>query len=253
MKNISYGSDSTQKMDIYLPANRSADKTKTIIFIHGGSWSGGDKYEFTDAIQNLSSALPDYAMFSINYRLAYYGKNKFPAQMEDIESAINYIAEKSDDYEINADKICLVGASAGAHLALLYAYKNNNDDKIKAVVDLFGPADLTDLYHNHPVPSASQPVLVNLLGSTPNNKPELYREASPVNYITANTVPTKIFHGAGDYVVPVAQSNKLKAKLQQNNVKVELTVYPAEGHGWYGASLYDTYKKTADFIKENVQ
>lgn len=252
MKNVSYGSDSAQKMDIYLPANRNNDKTGIIVFIHGGSWSGGDKYEFDNAIGVLKLKLPDYALFNLNYRLAYYGKNKFPAQINDVQTALNFIANHATEYQVNADKICLIGASAGAHLALLEAYKNNDDKRIKAVVDLFGPTDLTDLYINHPVPSGSQPVLVNLLGSTPTNKPDIYAGASPINYITSQSVPTKIFHGAQDYVVPITQSNKLKAKLQQNNVKVDMTVYPAEGHGWYGNSLVDTYKKTADFIKENV-
>jgi acetyl esterase/lipase len=253
MKNVSYGSDTAQKMDVYLPQGRNTDSTKIIVFIHGGSWSGGDKSEFDDAIVAVRKQLADYAMFNINYRLLRAGGvNKFPTQIDDVKAALNFINSKSAEFKINPEKIVLIGASAGAHLALLQAYKNNSDKKIKAVVDLFGPADLKDLYNNHPIPAASQPVLTALLGATPTTNAALYTEASPINFVTAATVPTKIFQGDEDVVVPKAQSIALKEKLQANNVVVDLTIYPREGHGWYGANLLDTYAKTITFIKENV-
>lgn len=252
MKNVSYGTDTTQKMDIYLPAGRDTVNTKIILFIHGGSWSSGDKNEFNEAIYAIRTKLPDFAIFNMNYRLAYKGANRFPTQLEDIQSAINFIETKANEYRVNANKFCLIGASAGANLALLNAYKNNKRGKIKAVVDLFGPADLTTLYNNHPIPEQARPVVVNFLGATPSGNPDIYVQASPINFVNTQTVPTKIFHGGYDIVVPLAQSNALKAKLQANGVKVEMTVYSQEGHGWYGNNLQDTYQKTIEFIKENV-
>ncbi len=252
MKNIAYGSDTAQNMDVYLPSARDTVNTKIILFIHGGSWSSGDKNEFNDAIAAIRTKLPNFAIFNMNYRLAYHGANRFPAQIEDIQSAINFIGTKANEYKVNTNKFGLVGASAGANLALLYAYKNNKSGKIKAVVDLFGPADLTDFYINHPIPDQARPVLVNFLGATPAVNPQIYMQASPINFVNANTVPTLIFHGSDDLAVPLAQSNALKAKLQANNVKVEMTVYSGEGHGWYGNNLLDTYQKTFEFIKENV-
>ena len=252
MKNVAYGSDSAQNMDIYLPARRDTSNTKIILFIHGGSWSGGDKNEFNDAIAAIRTRLPQFAIFNMNYRLSYKGLNRFPIQIEDLQSAINFITNRANEYNVNANKFCLVGASAGAHLALLEAYKNNIDGRIKAVVDMFGPVDLTALYNDHPIPEQARPVLVNFLGATPSTNPDLYVQASPVNFVSTQTVPTKIFHGSDDIVVPLAQSDALKAKLQQNKVKVDLTVYSAEGHGWYGNNLLDTYQKTVEFIQENV-
>ena len=252
MKNEAYGVNAAKKMDIYLPAGRDSINTKVILFVHGGSWSGGDKNEFDSAIAVLKNKLPDYAMFNMNYRLANR-QHRFPAQMEDVQSAINFIINKADSYKINVNKIVLIGASAGAHLALLQAYKNNSDGRIKAVVDLFGPSDLVSLYNNHPVPAASQPVLINFLGATPVTNSTLYHDASPINYVTSQTVPTLIFHGDADYIVPISQSIALKNKLQAANVKVEMTVYKNESHGWYGQNLLDTYAKTVDFIKQNVK
>jgi acetyl esterase/lipase len=251
MKNVSYGNDTAQKLDVYLPANRDAATTKVILFIHGGGWVGGDKSEFNDAISAIRAKLPGYAIFNMNYRLAN-SKNRFPAQINDIQSAINFIESKANEYKVNANKVCLVGASAGAHLALLQAYKNNSQRRIKAVVDLFGPTDLADMYNNHLIPQEARYVLVHLLGKTPASGASLYQQSSPINFINAQTVPTLIFHGNDDIVVPISQSNALKAKLLANNVPVEMTTYALEGHGWYGKNLVDTYTKTIQFIKQNV-
>jgi acetyl esterase/lipase len=251
MKDLSYGNDTAQKLDAYLPANRDSANTKVILFVHGGSWVGGDKSEFNDAIAAIRTKLPDYGIFNINYRLAN-NQNRFPSQINDLERAISFIENNAAEYKVNANKICLVGASAGAHLALLHAYKNNSDGRIKAVVDLFGPADLTDLYNNHPIPEKARYVLLNLFGKTPTSGGALYQQASPINYASSRSVPTCIFHGSNDIIVPVSQSNALKAKLLANNVKVEMTTYALEGHGWYGKNLVDTYAKTVKFVKENV-
>jgi acetyl esterase/lipase len=250
---VAYGSDNKQKMDVFLPAGRTTENTKTIIFIHGGSWNAGDKADFNDGISALRDQLPDFAIFNVNYRLASYPNNVNPSQINDVQSAIEFIKDKSSDYNINANKIVLIGASAGAHLALLQAYKNNADGKVKAVVDLFGPVDLTDLYNNHPVPSASQGVLFNYLGTTPAADPLVYQQSSPINYVSSKSVPTQIFHGEVDPVVPISQSLNLKAKLQAFNVKVEMTAYAGEGHGWFDYNTVDTYTKVVTFIRQNVQ
>ncbi len=252
-KDVAYGSDAAQKMDVYLPASRTSTQTKTLVFIHGGSWTSGDKDEFSEAINAIKTRLPDYAFFNINYRLAAGGNNRYPVQMEDIQLALDYIKNKSEEYKVNAGKIGLVGASAGAHLALLQAYKFNTEGKIKAVVDLFGPTDLVTLFYNHPIPAASQPLLINFLGTTPDININLYQQASPVNFVTAQSVPTQIFHGDVDIVNPITQSLALKAKLQAANVKVEMITYVGEGHGWVGNNLLDTYSKAITFIQQNVQ
>lgn len=251
--NVSYGPGPAQKMDVYLPAARTLEKTKVVVLIHGGSWSGGDKSEFNAAIAALRVMLPDFAFVNINYRLASNGNNQFPTQANDIQSAIDLIVSKAADYKINTNKMVLIGASAGAHLALLHTYKNNSAGRIKGVIDLFGPTDLVSLYNNHPFPDASQLTLRNFLGFTPAAKPSVYSDASPINFVSSQSVPTQIFHGAMDYVVPLVQSTALKAKLEAASVKVEMVVYPNEGHGWMGSNLIDTYTKAVAFIQQNVK
>lgn len=253
--NVAYASASTeQKMDVYLPSNRSTTKTLPFIMIHGGSWSGGDKSDFNANITSFKSLMDSsYAIFNINYRLANGSTVLLQQQLDDITSAINFIQTKSTEYQINTSKIVVMGASAGAHLALLKSYKLNTNNSIKAVVDLFGPTDLAWMYNSHPIPVSSQPVLVNLLATTPQLNATAYANASPINFITTTAPPTIIFHGTADIVVPISESNNLQAKLQQNNVINQYITYAGESHGWIGANLTDTYAKTVAFIKQYVK
>jgi acetyl esterase/lipase len=69
IKNESYGSAALQKADIYLPANRNTD-TKTVILIHGGFWTSGDKTDMDTLLAPIKAANPALAIVNINYRLA---------------------------------------------------------------------------------------------------------------------------------------------------------------------------------------
>jgi acetyl esterase/lipase len=246
---VSYGKDSAQIMDIYLPANRSMKTTKSIILIHGGGWNGGSKSDLNSYIDSFKRRMPDYAIFNINYRLAGDG-NIFPSQENDVRSAVNFIVHNSKDYGVNENKIVLLGASAGGHLALLQAYKYQSP-KVAAVIDFFGPSNLEAMYDKpwHPlVPVALQMIT----GATPQSNPDLYRQSSPVNFVNIHSAPTLIFHGGKDQVVNISQSKSLKWRLDSANVSCELVVYPNERHGWYGSKMTDTFNRIESFLAEHV-
>jgi acetyl esterase/lipase len=252
-KNVSYGTDTSQRMDVYLPAGRATGKTKIMVLVHGGAWSTGDKGDFNDVVAALRSELSDYAIFNINYRLVLPpGVNLWPAQGDDVASALNFIVSKRNEYQCNTDKIVLIGASAGAHLALLQAYRNNANGKIKAVVDLFGPTDIASLYASYANNPTTQFGLSFWLNGTPTSNPTAYTNASPINFVTAQSPPTIIFHGTADDVVPIGQSANLREKLQIAGVTSEYYTYAGEGHGWQLPNLLDTYTKAIAFIKKYV-
>lgn len=246
--NVAYGTDALQKMDVYLPANRTDTGTKCIILIHGGGWVAGDKAEFNDIVSTLKASLPNYAIFNINYRLAVIpSTNIWPTQMNDTRAAFDFIISKSNEYKFNANKIVLFGASAGAHLALMQGYQYNTNNRIKVIVDLFGPTDLIDLYNNPSNPTYPT-LLAMFLSGTPATNNAMYRSASPIFSITPQAPPTIIFHGTSDNVVPIAQSNSLNSALAVANVAKQYVTYAGEGHGWTGANMLDTYTKTVAFI-----
>ena len=249
MQNVSYGSNAQQKMDVYLPATRSTTTTKVIIMIHGGGWNTGDKADFNEYVDSLKKREPSYAIFNLNYRLANTSE-LFPAQELDIKTAVEFIYNKRQEYKIS-DKFVLVGASAGAHLALLQGYKYSTPVKPKAIIDFFGPTDLIDMYNNPPNPLV-QPLLLAVTGVTPTAN-TLYMQSSPINFISSQSPPTMIFHGGVDIVVSPSQSASLDTKLFISGVTHQYVFYPAEGHGWVGANLIDSFNKIQAFLAANVQ
>jgi len=248
---VAYGSNPSQKMDIYLPAGRTSTSTPFMVLVHGGGWTMGDKGEFNAIISRLQTMLPTYAFFNINYRLFDGTNNKYPAQEEDLKSAVNFILGKSGEFGIS-NKMVLTGASAGAHLALLQAYKYLSPIKAKAVISFFGPTDLVEFYNNPPSP-ALQPSLNALFGWSPEQNLQAYQQASPAFFVNGQSTPTLLFHGNLDQLVPVSQSILLKNKLEALGVANKLVVYPYEGHGWMGASLEDSYTQVQAFLAIHVK
>lgn len=248
--NISYGNDTMQRMDVYLPADRSEDSTNIIVLIHGGGWAGGDKSEFAAAVPVLQKKLPQYAIINVNYRLANQATNFFPTQEQDIQSALHHVIARSAEYGISKN-VVLLGASAGAHLALLQAYKYSTPVVPKAVISFFGPADMEAMY-NGQSNAYYKMGLQLLVGGTPAAKPEVYKQASPIYFAGKQHVPTLLLHGGRDSLVPAAQSQSLQEKLERAGVPVELVIYPTEGHGWYGANLTNSYERIVQFINKYV-
>lgn len=252
MFNVSYGTDPLQKMDIYLPKGRTASFTKVIILIHGGSWSSGDKNDMLPFVDSLKRRMKDYAVVNVNYRLATLsGNNTFPTQENDIKTAVEYLNSKRTEYNISP-KFVMAGVSAGAHLALLQAYKYPSPIKIKAVVDLFGPNDMTAMYNN-PAPMSPPAAIAILMNGTPTTNLTLYQYSSPLLFVTTTTPPTIVLHGGADQVVQPSQATALRDKLTLNGVPNRYVFYPTEGHGWYGANLADSFNKIQDFLALYVQ
>ena len=248
LNNVSYGTDAANKMDIFLPAGREADTTKIIILVHGGAWLEGDKSDFASYVPILKQRLPGYAIANINYRLATAAGNFFPTQENDMKAAIDFLIQKRNEYRFS-EKIVLLGASAGAHMALLQAYKYATP-KIKAVVSFFGPTDMAALYNSSSTNTKFG--LQLLLGGTPATS-TMYQQSSPVNFVDAQDPATTIFHGELDAIVNIAQSTLLRDKLQTAGVINQLTVYPGLGHDvWPPATMNETFNKIEAFIKANV-
>lgn len=254
--NVSYGTDPLQKMDIYLPANRSTATTKVIILIHGGAWVTGDKSEFTAAqIDTIKKRLPGYAIFNINYRLAALpATNTFPTQELDVKAAVEFVYGNRSTYLVS-DKFVLMGASAGGHLSLLQAYKYTSPVKIKAVIDFFGPTDMTDMYNNPSptIPAGSIQLLMG--GATPTSNQALYQQSSPLFFAGATSCPTLILQGELDPLVNAdRQALALYLKLNSTGAVSQYVLYPGLHHGddWSVATFTDAYNKIQVFLAANV-
>lgn len=250
IKDLDYGGGAQQSMDIYLPIDRTRASTKTVIFIHGGGWVEGDKADMNQYVDTLRKLMPEYAIVNMNYRLAYNSTvNLFPTQENDVKNAIEYYLNHAEEYMVS-DDLVLLGASAGAHLAMLHAYKNDPDGHVRAVVDFFGPYDLASLWN---ISIVQQLILFGATGTLMADNPSLYASSSPSEYVTGDSPPTIALQGGADPLVPLSQTSQLIADLDAAGVTNQLVYYPAEGHGWTGANMVDSFRKIVTFISDHAK
>lgn len=242
--NQTYGSDSQQKFDLYLPANRSENKTKTIILVHGGSWVGGDKNDMNYLIPIIKQNFPDYAIANINYRLANATRYAFPMQNEDMNTVFNKL--KNENYNIS-DDFGFIGTSAGAHLSMLYSYSNNTNNNIKMVVSIVGPTNFKDVSYTKNSIFASQ--YLTLTGFEYSQNPEYFEQLSPLFRATSTSPPTLLLYGNADSLIPNTQHQDLNIKLNQLGVYNEYKVYNG-GHGnWSQTDLLDASTRLINFVR----
>ncbi len=224
-----------QKLDFYPAVAGFPDPTPIIIYIHGGAWMEGDK----EIASYLSTILllreSGFSIAAINYRLA--PDYPFPAQITDVFCAIRFLRAKSSDLKINPDRFGLLGDSAGGHLAALAGMANPHPDwtgneypginsGVQAIVDLYGPADLTRSYVNSDLDISS------LVFQAKENSDLKLVKASPVSYARVDVPPILIIHGDQDYLVPVEQSIRLYNALQEKGAPARLILVKNAGHGF---------------------
>lgn len=219
-----------QTLDLYLPETTSSAAYPLVVWIHGGGWRRGDK----EAVRVEYLLREGYAVASLAYRLS--GDAIFPAQIQDVNAALGFLWDQAGPYHLDPDRFVVGGTSAGGHLATLAGLSANDrpatfetdpDVRIAAILDFFGPTDLTAAGIVEEEPEA----LVELLGGTVDEKPDLARVASPVSWIDAADPPVLTIHGESDRIVPVSQSQLLDAALEDAGIEHTLIVIPDAPHG----------------------
>ncbi|MCT8340866.1 alpha/beta hydrolase [Flavobacteriaceae bacterium TK19130] len=227
--NVSYGANSQQVYDIYLPANRSDTKTKVIVLVHGGGWTGGDKADMEPFISNIQDAHPDHAIVNMNYILAQPPAiPAFPNQFEDIGRVLNDLETASETLQIKPE-FALIGASAGAHISLQYDAVYDETDRVKMVCDIVGPTDFTDpFYSDDPTFDFVLSALVDE-DAYPNTT-DYASAVSPALNISTTSSPTIMFYGDEDPLVPTSNAITLADSLSAASVDNNYTIYNG-GHG----------------------
>lgn len=212
-ENIHYGNNPEQVMDLYIPSARTNKEKDVFIMIHGGGWRAGDKSQLTFFTLSMMQKFPDHIFVNMNYRLASATSFGLPNQTNDIKKVTELLKNKLG-YNPN---VILSGNSAGGHLSMLYAYKFDADKKVKAVINIVGPADLSDPgFKNYQEYSFVESRLV---------APEIIQTgiskigfASPVKWIKNDSPPTLSYYGSLDRVIPSTQEKRLDSALTANHV-----------------------------------
>ena len=257
---IVYGTVGETKlyMDIAYPSKSLAPKP-CIVVIHGGAWMHGNKSMHTDDIKYF--AKQGYISVSVGYRLA--PNHRFPAQVEDVKCAIRYLRANCKKFNIDPNQIGAVGYSAGAHLSMMLGTMDKEDgfegkggwpdesSKIQAVVSYFGPTQLDA----SDIPPDSVPLVSTFIGGSLQEKPEAYRQASPLTYVSSDDAPMLLFQGTSDPLVPYSQAIKMVTAMSHHNVpgRVELLMNADHGGNWGIEELKRTQAATSAFFEQHLK
>jgi acetyl esterase/lipase len=224
-ENVRYGAAHGVELllDVYEPKSPDAGTRPAVVLIHGGGWDSLDKRTMRGMGQFL--ARYGYVAFSLDYRLFQHGDDRWPSQLDDVQSAVRWIRANAGSYHIDPERIGAFGHSAGAQLAALLGMEDSRGNsnaalakfssKVQAVVDVSGPTDFT---RDHD--SDGDQFLTSFLGASYVRNPNVWRDASPAFHVSKDNAPFLIIHGTQDENVPLGQAQELFEKLQAAGVPV---------------------------------
>ncbi|HEY9878414.1 MAG TPA: alpha/beta hydrolase [Leptolyngbyaceae cyanobacterium] len=217
----------TLTLEVYNPPQPG--KHPTVFAIYGGAWRQGQPTDNEDGHRYL--AAQGYTVIALDYR--HTPEHPFPAQVEDIKTALAFIKEHAEQYEVDLTRMAVLGRSAGAHLAMLLAY-SKTDPPLRGVVNYYGPVDLAAAYQNPPRPDPinTRAVLNDFLGGPPAAMPSHYEQASPIHQIQPNLPPTLTLQGQRDHIVEAKYARRLTEQLRSEGNAAVLIELPWADHAF---------------------
>lgn len=266
-KDVNYAGDKLEAhcLDIYLP-EKPQNSYKVVVIIYGSAWFANNMKQM--AYLSIGKPLTDagFAVVSINHRSS--SDAKFPAQIHDVKAAIRFIRAHAAEYKLDTSFIGITGFSSGGHLSALAGVTNGmkkhtagqttidlegtvgNDldfsSCVDAVVDWFGPVDMSRMERCETVKDAHSPEAA-LLGVAPAEAPDLVSLVSPITYVCDHNPRFLVFHGDADNVVPYCQSVYFSEALQKAGRLEEFVTVPGGQHG--PVTFNDeTFRQMADFF-----
>jgi acetyl esterase/lipase len=247
-KAVQYGThDSTALIgDLYVPAG--TETRPAVIAVHGGGFQLGSR----DFYQYMGPYLAarGYAFFSIDYRLSRDGQNRYPAAVNDVRAAIQWIRRQAVDLKIDPARIALMGDSAGGYLSALvalagdspaYAHAYPDDSyasvstKVKAVVCIYGHYDMIAQWQHDVVTRPGDNITQNFMGFPPMQDRLAWYAASQVAHaaFANNSTSFLLVWGTNDDIVePSSQSEVFLLALKQARFYVRTVIIQSAPHFW---------------------
>jgi acetyl esterase/lipase len=223
LKDVSYGSDAEQVMDVYLSQNAKSygKRNYTIIFLHGGAYYLSDKSQEERYIEPyLKKGLN---VVNLNYRL----KRGIPLATGDLTHALNFLQANSAEYDLNLENVIVTGFSAGAHIAtnvglaqnnLEYPNKLDKGITITGIINFSGPVDSLDLieriFSDHEYDLFSQAGKA-LFAPEDYESKENIAIYEPITYFDQNDPPIFLWHAGMDDQIPPVTFEKFVIKMRK--------------------------------------
>jgi acetyl esterase/lipase len=254
-KNIVFGTYSglALLMDVYHPARKNG---RGVVVINGSGWQRPLGYDAPllkddpsdDSVDTLVGPAVNagYTVFVLTHRAA--PRFTYPAAVQDIQRGVRYIRHHAVDYGIDPQKLGAIGFSSGGYLALMLGLQdgtgiaddadpvNREGSRVQAVVAIAAPADLRamslagalfafqfagafaiDVATARPFPAGTA-------------EEKLFREASPISYVSSDDAPVLLIHGSADDLIPISQAQTLADTLKAAAVATRFEAVPNGQH-----------------------
>lgn len=264
IENVVYGDHERHRYDIYYPTDGRKDDAALVLFIHGGSWMGGDKADRDDECHRL--AKEGYVTASMNYRLlGPTSEASIEAMLDDIASCIEAIRSESAAAGYNISQMAISGQSAGAHLAMLFGLKmpERSAIPIRFIANLVGPADMENVLMGNEFAQemlGEAAALSLALRGRPIGDDEevteefvkqMFADYSPVTFVDEGSVPMVGAYGGKDPLVKPHNYQVMCEAYEHSGVEHRFFLFPEADHSLYGAPKLtaDYYKQFADYAK----
>jgi acetyl esterase/lipase len=253
-----------QVLDLFFPEQPADKPLPLMIWIHGGAWMAGS-HANPPVLYLVGKG---FAVASIQHRFSQDAI--WPAQAYDCKAAVRFLRANAAKYNLDPEHFGVGGDSSGGHLAAFVGTSGdakemegnlggtNVSSRVQAVVDWFGPTDLTLLAQQsgpqsmlkHDSPNSPES---RLLGGPVQEKRELARTANPLTYVDQNSPPFLIMHGDNDQLVPLGQSVILAKALIDAGVEVTMrTIHGAthEGREFHSA---ESQRLIEEFLSRHLK
>jgi acetyl esterase/lipase len=229
--------------DLYLP--KSAKSAPALVAVHGGGWVAGARNAFQYWGPYLAAR--GIGVFSISYRLAAKGKT-FPQSVQDVLAGVQFVRGKAGAFGIDPQRIGLIGASAGSHLAALAALSGKKflggypqdpfasvSTEVKALIGVYGVYDLLAMWMTYQMQGGAENNIQKFLGAPPMADRQLYFDASPISYATYtnNKIGVLMVTGTQDDLVdPKQHTEPFTLALKQAGFFVRPCILHGAPHYW---------------------
>jgi acetyl esterase/lipase len=238
------------KLDVY-QARDAATPNPTLIYFHGGGWVAGSKE--ASMLTFLPFLNMGWNVVNVEYRLAKV--SLAPAAVQDSLCALRWVYRNGRDYNVDANRLVLMGNSAGGHLALTTGMipasasldslcPGSEELKVAAIINWYGITDVNELLAGPNVRNYA----VAWLGGMPNRE-EIAKRVSPLTYVRAGLPPIISIQGDADPTVPYSQNVRLHEALEKAGIRNQFVTIPSGKHGGFSdTEMAKAYAEIRTFL-----
>jgi acetyl esterase/lipase len=255
---IEYSNPNDEHLQLNLARPKAVStKHPCVLCIHGGGFRAGKRDRWDGLCKQLAER--GYVAATITYRLA--PKYQYPAAIHDVKTAVRWLRANAAKYQIDPDRIGVVGDSAGGHLAQFLGVtgdvvafegdggNSNQSSRVQCVVNYYGPSDFTQSYGKSVDAAEVLPLWLGGNLETARNK---HIEASPLNWVTPHAAPTLLIHGTKDNYVNYEQAVWMHDRLKACGVPVQMLTLDGAGHGFKGPDAERAEAAMLDFFERQL-